>query len=308
MKDELLISIDGGGTKTLGVLYDLQGHELNRLTSNFANFSVDISATKKNIEHTIDYFYKCLKSNQKIVFIQIGVAGFSTLKDAHLYLNYLEAKYQTNIHLTTDAHLALYAVKKNKNVNVIMVLGGTGSVVMANDLDQVFMIGGHGHILGDEGSAYHLSLSALKNMIKSYEQSLELSSLSKYILEYLNLEHPLDLKHYVYNHTKSDLAKLSLLISKFAIEGHEEAINLFKTEGYLLSEQVLRAYQKMHHKEKLIIALRGKFLLDAPYVKETLLIKLKNEIKDFDIDLFESDTVIGGYYLGLENLSRRNKP
>ena len=37
-----IIGIDGGGTKTIGVLFDENGNEITRYRGGFANFNIDL--------------------------------------------------------------------------------------------------------------------------------------------------------------------------------------------------------------------------------------------------------------------------
>src|SRR3989339_456546 len=127
-----IIGIDGGGTKTLGVLFDIDGHELKRVEFGFSNFSIDEDIAKANVEKTIEALEKDLENDREL-FIQMGIAGYSKIKKSTQYVKSLEKKFNALVDLDSDAIIALYSVKQNKNVNVIMVIGGTGSVLMVSD-------------------------------------------------------------------------------------------------------------------------------------------------------------------------------
>ena len=302
--NKYIIGIDGGGTKTLGVLFDINGKELRRVEHGFSNFSIDEDIAKSNVEHTIEDLVKDLEHNREL-FIQMGIAGYSKIKKSTLFIKSLEKKFDATVDLDSDAIIALYSVKKDKDINVIMVIGGTGSVLMVTDGEKTNLIGGFGHLLGDEGSAYHLSITALKKIIDEKESNLSYSNLSEMILKEINVIDYQDIKNFVYNSNKSDIAKLSKFIAECALNQDQDAIDLLKMEGKHLAKQTINAYNKSSHKEKVIIALRGGFLLNAPYVKETLIEELRKSIKDFEIDIYPIEPVIGAYYLGFLKLSKR---
>jgi len=302
--NKYIIGIDGGGTKTLGVLFDIDGKELRRVEHGFSNFSIDEDIAKSNVEHTIEDLVKDLKPNREL-FIQMGIAGYSKIKKSTLFIKSLEKKFDAIVDLDSDAIIALYSVKKDKDINVIMVIGGTGSVLMVTDGEKTNLIGGFGHLLGDEGSAYHLSITALKKIIEEKESNLSYSNLSELILKEIDVIDYQDIKNFVYNSNKSDIAKLSKFIAECALNQDQDAIDLLKMEGKHLAKQTINAYNKSSHKEKVIIALRGGFLLNAPYVKETLIEELRKSIKDFEIDIYPIEPVIGAYYLGFLKLSKR---
>ena len=240
-----IIGVDGGGTKTLGVLFDLHGNAKKQVKSGFANFNVD---TKKTIEHVKEILQLLTEgiNLDQIEMIQIGIAGYTNFEGKELLLKELRENYLTEVSIVTDAEIALYSVKKDSDSDAIMVLGGTGSVIMLEHHGEIHFIGGFGHLLGDEGSGYHLSITALKHIIEQYEKNEGITDLSKSILINIGASAYSDIKKFVYNNPKSIVAELSPFIAKHAEDGNEEAIKLFKQEGILLAEQALRAYHTLN--------------------------------------------------------------
>ena len=302
--NKYIIGLDGGGTKTLGVLYDMDGKELKRVEFGFSNFSIDEEIAKANVEKTIEELAKDLESDREL-FVQMGIAGYSKIKKSNQFVKSLEKKFNATVDLDSDAIIALYSVKKDQDVNVILVIGGTGSVLMVSNGEEANMVGGFGHLLGDEGSAYHLAITALKKVIEEKESNQKLSNLSNLLLKEIEALDYLDIKNFVYNNNKSEIARLAKFIAQCALDQDLDAISLLKQEGRHLAKQTINAYHLTKPKEKLIIALRGGFLLNAPYVKETLIEELKISLKDFIIDIHPIEPVIGAYYLGFLKLSKR---
>lgn len=301
--NKYIIGIDGGGTKTLGVLYNIQGQELKRVEYGFSNFSMGEAEAKHNIENTIEELSKNLEDD-RILQIQMGIAGISKLRDSNMYRTKLETMFNAKVNLDSDALIALYSVKKDRNVNVILVIGGTGSVLMIGEDDNVQIIGGFGHLIGDEGSAYHLVTSAFKKIIEDKESNKPDTDLSLQILKEIKAPDYQAIKDFVYNENKKTIAGLSMFIANRALQNDPDAIELFIQEGKYLANQTINAYHKIKNKADVVIALRGGFLLSAPYVKETLLKELGKHIKDYQIDVDQVEPVIGAYYLGLLNLSK----
>lgn len=302
--NKYIIGIDGGGTKTLGVLYNLDGIEIKRVEFGFSNFSMGEDEAKKNIEKTIKELVTGLEESRSL-HIQMGIAGISKLRNSNAYQTKLEAMFNASISLDSDALIALYSVKKDRNVNVILVIGGTGSVLMIGEDDNVQIVGGFGHLLGDEGSAYHLVTSAFRKIIDDKESNQPDTDLSRQILKEIKAKDYQAIKDFVYNENKKTIAELSKFIADRAINHDPDAIELFVQEGKFLAKQTINAYHKIKNKHDIIIALRGGFLLSAPYVKETLLKELRKQIKDYQIDVHQVEPVIGAYYLGFLKLSKR---
>ncbi len=299
-----LIGVDGGGTKTLGAIFKMNGEIVKRYETNFANFSADETISKINIEKTLDYLVGWLEEDDELVHIQLGIAGHSKLTNKAEYMKHLRYKYNTSVDMTNDAMIALYSVKKGSNMNVIMVLGGTGSVIMSSNGEGYTTIGGFGHLLGDAGSSYHLAITALKRIISEYEANQEFSELSRELLEEIGAKDHYEISKFVYNSTKSEIAKLSIFISKLALNGNQDAIKLFVDEGENLTKQTYSAYQKLGTDEKVIIGIKGGFLLNAPYVKETFINELNKLKINYEILKEQVEPVVGAYYLGLKKISK----
>ncbi len=294
-----MIGIDGGATKTLGAIFDSSGNILKQTISGFCNFGVDEEVSKANIKQVIDSLLEYAKDQIQIDYILIGSAGYSKLKNREEYVLDLQKRYGIKTNLVTDAEIALASIRKDSQVPTILILGGTGSIVLATKDNKIIRVGGSGHLLGDEGSAYHLAIKALKWVLSEYESGNELSAFSKTVLSNIQIETHEDLIHYVYSKNKKEIAELSKKISVLAESKNEIAVSLLQSEGEDLATQAIKAYHQQNSNEQVIIGLQGGFLLNAPYVKETLLNRLSESKIDFKICEEHPEPVIGSYYLGL---------
>ncbi|VEU80307.1 BadF/BadG/BcrA/BcrD ATPase family [Haploplasma axanthum] len=257
----------------------------------------------KNIEEAINELYE-KEHNYTIV---IGAAGDYSNDGKNIFIEYLSNKYKSKVVLESDGYLALNSISRLENENVLIVVGGTGSIIYANDKERVFRVGGFGHIIGDEGSAYHLVIEAIRYLINDYEKNAELSTFSKEFMNLLQIEDIQDIKSFVYGHSKDYTAGFSKLISKMALNGNKKAIDLLENEGKLLAEQVYSAYKKMGN-ERIKIALRGGFLKNAPYVKEKFIKELKELRINYLIDTKEIEPVYGAYNIAIKinNIGKEN--
>jgi len=299
-----IIGVDGGGTKALGILFDEFGNEERKAVSGFANFSVDPQATITHLHDVLEILTYGIPL-EDIIAIQIGIAGYSNFTGKVELMAELQKLYPTSIQIVTDAEIALYSVKQDHDCNVIMALGGTGSVVMVEQDEKISFIGGFGHLLGDEGSGYHLSITALKKIIDQFEKGLPESKLSKAILKEIGASQYSEIKNFVYNNKKKDIAKLSEFIAKHAIEGDNDAKSLVVQEGKLLAEQALRAYATINNGKETLIGLKGGFLLNAPYVKDVLMEELDRTGIKYRMDESSQEPVKGAYFMAKRRLNER---
>lgn len=297
---DYIIGIDGGGTKTLGVLYDFDGSELKRVQLGFSNFSVNEETSKQNIIEIIRQLLSGVEQ-QKKVYIQMGVAGASRLSNPDVFLKEIETQFDCKANLVIDAMISMYSVKKEQDESLIMAIGGTGSVLMIEHNGEVNRLGGWGHLLGDGGSAYHLVLEAFKNLIEEYEKDLPYSPLSNHLIKVIGADSPQKILEYVYNKDKSTLAKLSLEIQAMANED-KKVEELLVNEGNLLAEQIILAYNKYIKEGPVVVALRGSFSIHALYVKETIVETVNSKIKEVKFDIDGHEPVYGAYVLAKKNI------
>lgn len=297
---DYIIGIDGGGTKTLGVVYDYEGQEIKRLQVGFSNFSVDIEKSKATILELISQLVSGIAKDKK-VYIQMGIAGASRLTETESFLQEIEDKFDCKANLDIDAIISLYAILKKENESLITAIGGTGSVIMIEHQNKINRLGGWGHILGDEGSAYHFVVEALKRLIAEFESNEPLSILSKHLIKVLGLTEPKDLVEYVYNTDKSTIAQLSLEIQSLN-DLDPQVKELLVNEGKLLANQIVKAYNKYIKKGNVVVALRGSFSLKALYVNETIITEVNKKIKNVRFDLDGPEPVYGAYILAKKKI------
>jgi len=298
-----IIGIDGGGTKTIGMVFDPSGQEIKRITAGYASFSVDEKNTLEHLFQALAELTSGIDASD-IEIIQIGIAGYTNYENKQKFLDELHQRCQAPVSVVTDAELALYSVKKYSDLNVIMVLGGTGSVVMSEFGGKISFVGGFGHLLGDEGSGYHLAISALKEIIDQYESQREITKLSKAILMRIGASDYSKIKNFVYNNSKNKIAELAPLIAEAANNHDPDAIRLLVQEGKLLGIQAIKAYRVFHSETEVLLGFKGGFLLKAPHVKETLIEVMKEAGMNFKIDPQQLEPVYGAYYLAMTNKKR----
>ncbi|MFZ2539702.1 MAG: BadF/BadG/BcrA/BcrD ATPase family protein, partial [Oscillospiraceae bacterium] len=205
-----IIGIDGGGTKTYAKAYDLEGRFLGESKSGSSNLC---SNTYESVEQNIKILFHTLAKNcgeLSPISICIGTAGIRA-NNAHKSIKEMisSASGCDNVSVIGDMELPIYAHDSNKNA--VAMISGTGSIVFArNKNGNCARVGGWGHIVGDEGSGYWLTVQAIKAVMREFDNRGEKTSLTKLLLNDLNCDSPQDiitLIHGEYN--KSQLAALA---------------------------------------------------------------------------------------------------
>ena len=120
------IGIDGGGTKTLGVLITENGDILGYKEAGPSNFlSVGLDETVKNLETVI--YGLCMDQglSLKDVKIGMGLAGVGREKDKETLKEALQSR---NFDFVVDTDVVAALMAATEGGDGVVVIGGTGSI------------------------------------------------------------------------------------------------------------------------------------------------------------------------------------
>ena len=154
-----LLGIDAGGSGTRAVVLEAgevtsqpDGPPMNALlTSGFA----------EQLQHII--------AAADPTAAGIGLPGVHATGQAHELGQALTRRAGCPVHVTGDADTARYGAFLG--APGIVVIAGTGSVALGWDGERFAYAGGHGYLLGDEGSAYWIGREAVRAALRFDEQT-----------------------------------------------------------------------------------------------------------------------------------------
>ncbi|MGL5767791.1 MAG: N-acetylglucosamine kinase [Sarcina sp.] len=238
-----VIGVDGGGTKTEAVAYNLHGNRICSALTGFGNLLNNKEEALKNVINAIDNIKTQLKSCD-LQGIYLGLAGSEVANNSEIVFNEVSNLFNTKVKVMNDSELALKALLKGEDG--ILTIAGTGSISFGINDDVQWKAGVWGHLLGDEGSAYKIAIDGIKNMIQENDNNIELGELSLAILEFLNIKSPNNIIEFVYSSTKDEVAKLAVIVSKLAEDGNKQAIEILINEATLLGETTRQVFSKLN--------------------------------------------------------------
>lgn len=293
---EYIIGVDGGGTKTEAVAYSLDGDVLNTSLKGFANLLNGKEEALNNIISSIEELINHLgKENLKGIYL--GVAGIEVGNNREYILNEIKEVLEIEPSLMNDGELALKAMLKGEDG--ILVIAGTGSIAFGIKDGKSARTGGWGHLLGDEGSGYKISIDVLKNILFEEDNSIEKSDLSKAIMREFNWNSVDEIVEFVYSSTKDEIARIAPIVSKFAEEGDNYARGILEKEATALAKTTQNLYEKLGF-EKCSIGLVGGVLKKSRIMREIFERCLSNHINVVEF-IDESVSVTkGAYYIYLK--------
>lgn len=244
------VVIDGGGTKSRCDVYTSQRIITHTSIGGYANFSVNPSQSLENIICLLDNVSKSVNSNlwNKIV---CGLSGIKTYLSQEEISRIIQEKFGCPCIVTTDIDLARRSYLRE---NGVIVVSGTGSVALGKKDTHILSVGGWGHLLGDEGSAYAIGLMYVKRMINRYNHGIELTLLDQQVLSFLNISSLVEIIPKVYSSSKEVVASVSGFIAEHT---NEEVSQIMREQAILLAEQVIALINRLKFMEEVKLYLLG---------------------------------------------------
>jgi len=275
-----LIGIDSGGTKSELTAYDLNDAPIFNLIGGFGNPAVNLDKTVNNL---ISLIYDCVNElgREECQFIAVGMAGVETGNYAELIKKYVEGAFVIKTIVLNDAEMACKAYFGDKDG--ILAISGTGSSCFAQKDGAGEMVGGWGHILGDEGSGYHTVLNVIKNIVYKYDRALPFDDLSKAVMEEIGGSTRSDIINFIYNNEKNKIAALFPIISDYAEKGDAYATMLLENAGKYLAELTSVAYKKKNFKGTAKIGLKGGVFHNSSIMLSAFKDEIKKRLDSYDI-------------------------
>jgi N-acetylglucosamine kinase len=226
---ELFLGVDAGGTKTTAVVCDAAGYFLGLgIGGPGHHLCVGITGLKQALT---DALHDIGIKSPSFKAACYALAGLGINEQApKLEQTLREFTSSEKVVLANDGVIALWGAFSGKPG--VIAIAGTGSAVLARGYDgQLLRIGGWGHLLGDEGSAYRIAVDAIRIALQSYDGLRPSSSLLPRMLQFFGWNTARDAVRFFY----ADRVDKHI-IARFAPAVLEEACN-----GDRLAKAIVRA-------------------------------------------------------------------
>lgn len=237
MSDELILGIDGGGSKVLVTLADKDGRILRTALGGGVN-PMDNPDWRQELERRIEPF----RNEPGLAAVGAAlpaygeVAHLSSLQKRCIDEAFPDIR-RTVLNDVDAAHLGAFAGRPG-----ILVLSGTGSMSWArNGAGASARVGGWGDVIGDEGSSYWIGREALHLISQSLDGRAKPTALAKAVYEHLELDmsDPVNaLGGWISGlaRPRAGIAALSVLVDRAASKGDEAAIDLIDRSAQELAK------------------------------------------------------------------------
>jgi N-acetylglucosamine kinase-like BadF-type ATPase len=240
----LILGVDGGGTKTHAVITDETGRTLGE------GFGGPTNIDDHNLETAslnLGYAVNQARANAKLepgpfAAAFLGIAGVVSEADRGLVRELargLELCTPEHLGVDHDARVALAGGLSDRPGMVL--IAGTGSACFGLGASgERHLTGGWGHLLADEGSGYWLGLEALRAAVRGFDGRGQRTALERRALDFLGIRTPEEIMHRVYvaGLSRSELAAFAPTVLEVAASGDPVAREIVEDGAKALAETV----------------------------------------------------------------------
>ncbi|MEO8043266.1 MAG: N-acetylmuramic acid 6-phosphate etherase [Spartobacteria bacterium] len=182
--------------------------------------------------------------------------------------------------------------------NGIAVNAGTGSSVTGRYDDRVERAGGWGHILGDAGGGYYLSVQTLRSVLREYDLHRRGGELATEILRALCLNELNELVRWAQTADKMQIAALTPVVFSAAADGHEQVKDILRSGARVLAKYTAVVAQRLHYSSPPVALLGGLFRGHSIYVA-TFERELEEVLETSRVFVEEKSSALGAAWLAL---------
>src|SRR5947199_3191354 len=295
---ERILGVEGGGTKTAWVLAETVAG-VNAPSCEFrvidhgklppSNFRLTTSDRLRTILAELP---------KQIDRAGVFLAGCGTEEDrSSLKQICLEVWPNAKIVTGSDRDSGLAAALDHGDR--IVVNAGSGSSVTGRRGDRIERAGGWGHILGDAGGGYFLSIQALRLILREHDLHQSEMQFTAKILHALSLNNFDELVRWVQTADKMDIAMLAPVVFEAATEREASLMEVIGAGARVLCEYTEAVASRLHLLARKVVLMGGLFYRDSLYT-HTFRRRLKKNLPDARVATAARAPELGAAWLATE--------
>lgn len=230
----LVVGVDAGGTGTTVAVAD-DATVLRTVRGDAANVrSSGIEGAAESIARTI---VRALEEATPD-FVVVGAAGAGRLEVAQGLEKELRGRLGSHVEVVDDARIALRAAVPHGDGMVL--IAGTGSIAYAEIGGAAYRAGGHGYLLGDDGSGFAIGSAALRVLMRSYDERAPRDAMLDALEERLDARGAQEILSAVYETPSAvtTIASIAPIVLERADAGDRSATKIVQTAALELADLV----------------------------------------------------------------------
>jgi N-acetylmuramic acid 6-phosphate etherase len=289
---ERILGVEGGGTKTSWILVEHDTDAFRVINQG--------KLPPSNFRLTSPERLRAIFQQMPAEADRVGMflAGCATEDDRRLLAKLSAEVWNTaRIAVGSDRDSGLAAALGK--ADGIAVNAGTGASVTGRRGERIEKAGGWGHLLGDAGGGYFLSLQALRFILREYDLHRGEAQFTASILRALALNSRDDLVRWAQTADKLEVASLAPVVFEAATNGDEHVMKIVEDGAGVLSEYTAAVATRLGLLAPKVILLGGLFQRDGVYV-HAFKRKLKKNLSDARVSMSEQSPELGAAWLAAE--------
>src|SRR6266516_1092983 len=298
-RKEKILGVEGGGTKTAWVLVERtgaggadSGSQLRILDQG----RLPPSNVRLETPDRLRAIFCELPS--EIDRAGIFLAGCGTAEDRQS-LSRLCAEIWPNARIVSGSDRESGLAAGLGHGDGIVVSAGSGSSVTGRRGDRIENAGGWGHILGDTGGGYFLSIQALRLLLREYDLHRGEMQFTAKVLHALSLNNLDEVVRWVQTADKMEIAMLTPVVFEAAASGDARVTEIVENGAQALSEYTEAVASRLHLLAPKVVLLGGLFHRDSIYT-HAFRRRLKKNLPDARVAIAECTPELGAAWLAAE--------
>ncbi len=279
------LGIEGGATRSTAALVDERGRVLKRAEGGACNLALLRDAQVLRLWRQ---FHRAI-SPDDLAAVGIFLAGNRRPKDA-ARVKRLARKIWRRSRIVTgnDAQSAMAAALGDRDG--IVVICGTGSIVLARNGKRAVQVGGHGSLAGDAGSGYWMGRELLRGVVRQFDETGRLDALGRSLLRFLRKRDLEALVQWSINPSRDEVASLTHVL--FEHPSHPLSRRIRREAVALLAEDVALAARRAGLRAPQVRLNRG-LAKHQPLFRRELERAIRKKVRGAKVFLSETDGAIG---------------
>ena len=290
--DEKILGVEGGGTKTSWVLAERRETDLRVVDQGKlppANFRL---ASPDELRAMFRELPK------EISRAGIFLAGCGTEGDRHSLTRLCaEIWPDAKVVVGSDRDSGLAAALGSGDG--IVVNAGSGSSVTGRRDKRIENAGGWGHILGDAGGGYSLSIQALRLILREYDLNRGEVQFTTKVLRALSLNNLDELVRWAQTADKMEVAMLTPVVFEAAAGGDSRVMEILEEGARVLCEYTEAVASRLQVLAPKVVLIGGLFQRDSIY-NHAFRRRLKKALPDARVTNAERSPELGAAWLAAE--------
>ena len=286
----LVLGLDVGGSKTHAVLCDGDTVLADVLAGSANPSSVGVEEASRQL----DAIFAQLRGHGQILAVCAGAAGVDTAEGEERFRRLLADRTpDAEISVVHDSALILAAAGARAGIAVI---SGTGSVGWGRNLDgQVARAGGWGYLLGDEGSGYWVTRTAVQHALRRADDGAPADLLSQQLAADCGLQRAEQLlDHFYANPERRYWASQARIVFELAAQQDSASAAIVAMAADALASLATRVGATLGIKSPVVLA--GGLAVHQPVLQQAVRARL-DPLGMPDVRVLDRDPVHGAVNL-----------